>query len=220
MMELFRRAHVGDLSLDSMLSIKNSFASFADGEPFSLNEKDDAETTLYHRIGEGETLREINRLMIVRSSNLATNMLLEVLGAAQITSFMHEIGATGLEVRRGPEDDRAFTLGMNNVATARGLMHIFRLLAEGRVVSPEASAEMVEVLLGQEFIEGIPAGLPSGSRVAHKTGWINRHYHDVGIVFLSDRAPWVLAILTKGLDEATDGPRLVAAISRLVEGST
>src|SRR5579871_1752759 len=183
MLELYRQAEQGILSLEAQRPIKNSFISIADGSSFWLDPADDSEPTLYQRIGEQETLREINRLMIVQSSNLATNLLIELLTAARVTDFMRALGAQDLEILRGPEDNLAYARGMNNVATARGLMHILRLLTEGKVVSAEASKAMVEVLLGQQFNEGIPAGLPTGMPVAHKNGWNDHLYHDAGIVF-------------------------------------
>lgn len=216
MMELYRQADQGAFTLDTPLRIKNSFASIIDASPFALNPADDSETSLYRRIGERETLREINRLMITQSSNLATNLLVELLTAGRITAYMAELGAADLQVLRGPEDNRAYALGRNNVATARGLMHVLRLLTEGSVVSAKASGEMIDVLLGQRYNEGIPAGLPSNIPVAHKTGWNDRLYHDAGIVFPSGRAPFVLVVLTRGLEEEIRAPELVAGISRLV----
>ena len=192
MMELYRQARSGGLPLDSRLPIKNAFHSIVDGSSFSLAPEDDAETSLYARIGETETLRELCRLMIVRSGNLATNLLIEALGAGNVTDFMHALGAPSLQVVRGTYDTLAVEQGRNNVATARGLDHILTRLAEGSVVSADASREMVEILLAQQFNEGIPAGiLPTldGAKVAHKTGWIDRHYHDAAIIFPPGRAP-------------------------------
>lgn len=216
MMELYRQAHEGRVDLDSRLIIKNQFASLVEGSPFSVDAADDSEQSLYRRLGESETLRELNRLMIVLSSNLATNLLVEVVSAARVTEFMAELGAPDLKVLRGPEDNRAYALGMNNVATARGLMQILLRLAEGSVVSEKASREMIDVLLGQQFNEGIPAGLPEGIPVAHKTGWNSRLYHDAGIVFPPDRAPFVLTIMTRGLPEETEAPHLAASVTRLL----
>jgi beta-lactamase class A len=219
MMELFRQAHLGSLSLDAKLPIKNSFTSIADGAPFALFREDDSEQGLYDLIDEVETIREINRLMIVQSSNLATNLLIEKLNPAKVTSFMKELGAPGLQVLRGPEDNRAYALGMNNAATANGMGQILRLLAQGEVVSQEASAAMIEVLLGQQFSEGIPAGLPPETRIAHKTGWNHLLYHDASIVFPRARSPFVLVVLTQGLPEDSAAPKLVSRISSLFASS-
>lgn len=201
MMEVFRQAEAGRLSLDECIPITNSFASIADGSSFSLAVEDDAEQTLYPRIGESETIAELTRLMIVRSSNLATNILLERVDTESVDGFVQELGIQGVTVRRGVEDKAAFRLGMNNSATARGLTQTMKLIAEKKVVSPQASQAMIEILLGQEFNESIPALLPGSVNVAHKTGWTDDVYHDTGIVYPEGRDAYVLTIMTKGFTE-------------------
>lgn len=216
MLEAFHRAALGDLSLDASIPVVNSFTSLADGSSFSNLSLDDAETSLYTRVGGTESLRELVRLMIVRSSNLATNILIQLLGAEQVTAYLRQCGIEGVTVRRGPEDNAAFALGINNAATARGLMQMMALIGSGRVVSAGASREMEAILLGQEFNEGLPAGLPAGTPAAHKTGWNDRLYHDFGILRPADRAPYVLAVMTEGFQHQEEAHSCVAAVSRLV----
>jgi len=201
MMEVFRESYEGQYSLQDQIEIFNSFTSIADGSKYSLDINDDSETSLYARIGESESVRELTRLMIVRSSNLATNILMEKVGAKSVNTYLKELGIQGVEVVRGIEDNVAFRLGMNNSATARGLTHMMRLIAEGKVVSQEASNEMIQIMLGQEFNESIPALLPKSAKVAHKTGWTGEFYHDTGIVFPEERAPYAISILTRGFSE-------------------
>jgi beta-lactamase class A len=214
MMEVYRQADAGKLSLDDRLPIRNSFASIADGSPYSLDPKDDSELTLYERVGQEATVRELVRLMITESSNLATNLLIERVSAASTTAFMESLGAGSVRVLRGVEDDKAYARGMNNVATARGLMTILVRLAERSVVSEEASDEMLGVLRGQKFREGIPAGLPPGTSVAHKTGSFRGVYHDIAVVEPPGRKPFVLVVLTRGIDDEAAAHRLVAEIAR------
>ncbi|MFT3895572.1 MAG: serine hydrolase [Anaerolineales bacterium] len=218
LMEVFHQAQAGTFSLDNKIEIINSFTSIADGSPYSLNVIDDAEVTLYPRIGEMERIRELARLMIVRSSNLATNILIEKVGANHVNSFVQSLGITGVTVRRGVEDNVAYRLGLNNSASARGLTQSMRLLAEGKAVSEKASQEMIDILLGQEFNESIPAMLPDSARVAHKTGWTGIVYHDTGIIFPQGRKPYAISIMTRGFaeerpDEAHD---CMANISKIV----
>jgi beta-lactamase class A len=215
MFEVYHQAGQSLLSLDDSIPIVNEFTSLADGSAYSLSEEDDSEATLYRRLGQTVSLRELVFLMITQSSNFATNLLIERVKAERATSFMRELGAEDILVLRGLEDDRAFALGMNNVASAYGLMHLLQGLAEGRVVSRTASDEMIQVLLAQAFNEGIPAGLPTGMRVAHKTGWIPGIYHDAGIVFPEARKPFCLVVMTRGIVDKLDAHALVAAISRL-----
>jgi beta-lactamase class A len=218
MMEVFHQAQAGSFSLDDQIEIINSFASIADGSSFSLKANDDSETTLYPRIGEMESVREIVRLMIVRSSNLATNILMEKVGAENVNAFVQALGIESVTVRRGVEDNVAFRFGLNNSATARGLTQTMRLLAEGKVVSKQASDEMIGILLGQEFNESIPALIPNLVKVAHKTGWNGDIYHDTGIIFPAGRNPYVLSIMTHGFteDTASHAHHCMATISRII----
>ncbi len=201
MMEVFRQGNEGLLSLQDRIPIVNAFTSIADGSRYSLDVMDDAETTLYPRIGETETIGELTRLMIVRSSNLATNILLEKIGTKNVDDFIQSLGIEGVTVQRGVEDDVAFHLGINNSATARGLTQTMNLIARKRVVSQQASEQMIDIMLGQEFNESIPALLPNHVKVAHKTGWTGNVYHDTGIVYPEDRRPYALSIMTRGFKE-------------------
>ncbi len=216
MMEAFHQAEEGAFSLDDTLVIKNRFHSIADGTLFSLRPEDDGETDLYNHIRKRLPIRDLITRMIIRSSNLATNLVIEKVGARQVTQFMYELGVPDLLVLRGPEDNRAFAMDLNNSASARGLMRILVALAEGKVVSPSASQEMVAILKQQRYNEGIPARLPLGVDVAHKTGWNEKMYHDAAIVYPPGRTPYVLVILSKGLEELDEAPALVAELSYTV----
>jgi beta-lactamase class A len=218
MMEVFRQANEGLFSLEDWLPVMNSFTSIADGSKFSVDAAEDSEQSLYPRLDETESIHELIRLMIVRSSNLATNILIEKIGAHKVNEFVHVLGIEGVEIRRGVEDNAAFRLGMNNSATARGLTQTMDLIARRKVVSEHASQQMIDILLGQEFNESIPALLPNFIRVAHKTGWTGSVYHDTGIVYLNNREPYVLTIMTQGFTEAAenDAHACMAKISRRI----
>jgi beta-lactamase class A len=218
MMEVFRQAEDGLLSLEDHLPIFNSFTSIADGGKFLLDAEDDSETTLYPRIGESESIFELTRLMIVRSSNLATNILLEKIGTKNVNDFIQALDIEDVTVMRGVEDKAAYRLGVNNSATARGLTQTMKLIAEKKVVSKQASETMIEILLGQELNESIPARLPKSVKVAHKTGWTGDVYHDTGILFPEDRKPYVLSIMTRGFaeDRADEAYACMADISRTI----
>ena len=218
MMEVFHQANGGSFSLDDRLQIINSFTSIADGSKFSLDVNDDSETTLYSRLGETESINELTRLMIVRSSNLATNILIEKVRTQNVNSFLRTLGIEGVSVRRGVEDNAAFRLGMNNSASARGLTQTMKLIAEGKVVSKRISEKMIEILLKQEFNESIPALLPKSARVAHKTGWTGEFYHDTGIVFPENRKPYAISIMTRGFSEDNEkaAHECMATVSKMI----
>jgi len=216
MMEVFREARQDRLSLDDQTVVKNEFASIVDGSAYALFAEDDSEKTLYDRIGQPLPIRDLVRLMITVSSNLATNILLEQVSPERTTDFMRELGIDAVIVRRGVEDNKAYRLGLNNSATARGLMQILLRLAKGEVVSPQDSDEMIEILSGQQFNEMIPAQLPADVRVAHKTGWTADYYHEAGIVYPPNGSPFVLAIMTKGFGEEEEANSFVAGLAKTI----
>jgi beta-lactamase class A len=218
MMEIFHQAAAGKLSLDQRIPIKNDFASIVDGSHYSLSPDSDSEQTLYTRVGQSETVRELMRLMIIVSSNLATNLLIELVTPDRVMDLMRAVGAKNIRVLRGVEDGKAFQKGLNNTTTARDLMIILRRIAERRAVSAKASDEMIKIMLDQRFNEGIPAGLPHEARVSHKTGSITKVNHDAAIVYPPDRKPYVLVVLTRGLEDEKAAHKLIADISRTIYG--
>ena len=220
MMEIFRQAAAGKISLDQRIPVKNDFASIVDGSHYSLTPDSDSDQSLYTKIGQSETIRDLIRLMITVSSNLATNILIERVNAERVMELMHTIGANDIRVLRGVEDGKAFQKGLNNTTTARDLMIILRRIAERRAVSGKASDEMVKVMLAQKFNEGIPAGLPPNVKVSHKTGSITKINHDAAIVYPPGRKPYVLVVLTRGIEDEKRAHSLIADISRVVYETT
>ncbi len=217
MIELFRQAETGALKLDEPLTIRNEFRSIVDGSPYKLSEGDDSDREVYANVGKEMSLRALNEAMITVSSNFATNLLIERLDVQKIRQTVTRLGADGMQVLRGVEDSKAFEKGMNNSTTARGLLVLLEKLGRGEAVSKIADAEMVDVLARQKFRDAIPAGLPAGTRVAHKTGNITRIHHDAAIVY--GPKPYVLVVLVRGIqDQKVSGP-LIASISREVWGS-
>ncbi|HEX9083872.1 MAG TPA: serine hydrolase [Gemmatimonadaceae bacterium] len=216
MIELFRRANTGSFRMNQGLLLVNQFASIVDGSLYALDSNSDSDTTLYHRIGERVRVDTLLRLMITRSSNFATNTLITLVGADAVTRTMRSLGAQRIQVLRGVEDGRAFDKGLNNTTTARDLGIILRAIEEGRAASPAATREMLGILMAQEFNEKIPAGLPPGTRVAHKAGEITAVSHDAAIVYPPGRKPYVLVVLTRGIADGVKSSKLIADISAIV----
>lgn len=216
LLEAFREADAGGLALDDSVVVSNEFTSIADGSRYALSAADDSDSTLYAMVGQKTTVRELLRLMIVRSSNLATNNLLSLIPASRVRATMAAIGAPDMNVLRGVEDIPAFRRGMNNTTTARALATVLAAIARCSAASRVSCDAMVNILAGQEFNDMIPAGLPPGTRVAHKTGWITGIQHDGAIVYPPGRPPYVLVILTRGFPERDTALRLGADISRMV----
>jgi beta-lactamase class A len=216
MIEYFRGLDAGRLKRDQELALDTVFKSIVDGSPYALNAGVDSDSSVFARVGQRVPLRWLVERMIVRSSNLATNALIEMLDAKRIQATAESLGTTGMKVLRGVEDGKAFQQGLNNQTTARDLATLLEAIETGNAASRASCREMIDILLKQEFNEEIPAGLPAGTRVAHKTGWITGVTHDAAIVYPPGRRPYVLVVLTKGIRERPEAQRLIADVSRLV----
>jgi len=196
------------------------FPSLVDGSPFDVDKADDSDSTLYGRVGRPASVRDLLELMITRSSNLATNILVERVGAGRAQASARALGAWSIQVLRGVEDGKAYRAGLNNTTTARDLGVLLAAIAQNRAASPASCREMLRILEAQEFNEGIPVGLPPGTRVAHKTGWIGEVvYHDAAVVYRSSGGSYVLVVLTGGIKQDSVAHNLVADLSRLVYGA-
>jgi beta-lactamase class A len=214
MIEMYRQSRAGFFKLDDRIPVTNTFRSIVDGSPYVLDPADDSDTEMYKRLGQRVTYRELCEAMITVSSNLAANILIERLGPRKIQVTADMLGALGMHIMRGVEDSKAFERGLNNTTSARALLTLMERIALGQAVDKPASAEMVAVLKRQKFNDRIPAGLPPGTAVAHKTGEITKIQHDAAIVFAP--RPFALVVLVRGLDDAKKGSALAAEIARVV----
>lgn len=212
MIELFGQAQAGRLKLDDEVLVTNSFHSIVDGSPYELSASEDSDGDTYKAIGKPLSLRALCETMITASGNLAANVLVERLGAKNIQATTDRLGASGMQVLRGVEDQKAFDKGLNNTTDAAALATLFEKLARGQVVNREASGEMIAILKRQKHNEGIPSGLPAGIVVAHKTGEITRIHHDAGVVYA--KRPYVLVVLVRGIDDQAASGRFIADVSR------
>lgn len=211
---VFAAIHAGTISLDSRVHVRNRFVSVANGRAFRVDGSRDADASVHLQIGKTMRVRELARQMIVTSSNLATNLLVDLVGLDELQATLDRFEIAGVDLHRGVEDEAAYEAGISNRVTAMGLVSILRLIEEG-ALSREASRGMLDILHSQEFRSGIPAGLPSEARVANKTGEISTVAHDAGLVYLPNREPYSIAILTEWSPSVTSGRRdTLAAISR------
>jgi beta-lactamase class A len=212
---VFRAADEGRLRLDDSLHVRNRFISVADGSPFHLSRDSDAMPELYKRIGRVAKISELAEGMIVASSNLATNLLLDYVTVEYARNVLRNAQVDGVELRRGVEDHAAHEKGINNQVTANGLLRLLSAL-RGDFLSAKSKEQAIGILLEQRFDSMIPAGLPAHAVVAHKTGEISTACHDMGIVYLPEREPYLAVILTE-FDSDRDGRReTVAAISEAI----
>lgn len=214
MIEVFKQAAEGKLKLTDSILVKNEFKSLADGSSFKLDIDRDGGESLYKSIGGKMSIYDLVYDMITVSSNLATNILIELVEAKNVSKTMRQLGANKIKVMRGVEDMKAYDLGMNNTTTALDLLIIFEKIANSEIISAEACREMIKILADQKFNEVIPAHLPGNIKVAHKTGSVDGVQHDSGIIILPDGEKYVLVLLTKNLESNSEAIKVLANVSK------
>jgi beta-lactamase class A len=216
MIELYKQAYEGIFSLEDPVLVKTEFSSIVDGSPYEMDISDDSETFLYEKVGSMIPMKQLIYEMITKSSNLATNILIEVADAKKVTLSMRDLGAPDIEVLRGVEDIKAYEKGLSNTTTAYDLMKIYEAIGKEGIISAEVCSEMTEILLDQQFNEIIPALLPEDVNVAHKTGSITGVQHDSGIIILPNGHKYILILLSKDLESREKGIQTLSKISQLV----
>lgn len=158
------------------------------------------------------TLRDLVELMIVLSDNSATNILIDRLGIARVNATLEAEGLKVTRLRRKLFDKAGMEAGLSNHVCAREIGLLLERMYAGTLVSPEASAQMLEILRNQKLNGKMPFFLkPRGIACAHKTGEDDGITHDVGVVYA--RRPFVLCMLS----EETDVPafeRLIQDVAR------
>ncbi|MFI6230768.1 serine hydrolase [Micromonospora echinospora] len=219
---LYRAAEAGVLDPDTPVPVHNDFPSaHPDGPRFSLTPHYDNDNAVWDRLDRTATLRWLAERMIVRSSNLATNILLGHVGLPAVAEVWALAGARHSVTGRGIEDYTARAAGITNLVTAADLAALLGALATGAtrpgpIATPANCATMLDVLRAQEFREDLPAGLPAGVPIAHKNGWVTGVRHGVGVVLPHDAPPYVLAVCTTTDLTDPDACRLLADISARV----
>lgn len=210
---VYSAIHRGVLKPNDRLHVRNRFHGALDGLPFRVRADRDSSPAVHSATGKTMRVCTLARHMIVTSSNLAANLLLDIIGLSEVQTALDHINVTGVDIVRGVEDERAWEAGLNNRVTARGLLHLLRVISEEHAFSAESSQHMMEIMHAQEFRSGIPGRLPREVRVANKTGSISTVAHDAGIVFVPGRKPYVLVILTAWPSGGTGRSEIIATIS-------
>lgn len=215
MLELFKKVKDREISLDDFLLVKNEFHSIVDCSIFSLDVKDENDDKLYSKLGQKVKIYDLVYDMITVSSNLATNVLLQIVEPEAITQTLRDYGIYNTKVLRGVGDLKAFEFGLNNITTADDLLKIFKLIAHKEIIDDFLCDEMIKILSEQKVRDKIPRYLPQNVVVAHKTGSISRVEHDSGIIFLPDGRKYVLVVLTKDFEDPNFAKNIIANISKV-----
>jgi beta-lactamase class A len=216
MIELFKQASEGKFKLEDSILVKNEFRSIVDSSTYSMDLGEDSQKGLYGLINRKSTIYNLMNEMIIRSSNLATNILIDLVDAKKVTATMRKLGAERMEVLRGVEDLKAFELGLSNSTSALDLMIIMQRIAQYEAGSKADCESMISIMKGQKFGKIIPFHLPKNVEIAHKTGSITALHHDAGIVYLPDGRAYVLVLLSKNLGDFDEGTSRLAEVSKLV----
>ena len=212
---LYRAAERRELRLDDEIEVRAVLGSVVPGRTYETTQEYDNDDEPWERLGGTATLRWLGSRAIVRSSNLATNLLLDTLGLDAVNAVYDDVGAVGCRVRRGIQDLPGSEKGARNKVDADGLARVLTAVARHDVATPATCAATERVLAACEHRDGIAAGIPAGNYLAHKTGWIDDVCHDVALVRPVGERPFVLCVLTGApLDEGA-GHRLVADVARV-----
>jgi beta-lactamase class A len=191
-----RLAERGELDLDRTVVVHDDFDSLVPGRRFTMDPAEDSDPETWAAVGNAVPLRELVERMVTVSGNLATDLVLEQVGPAEVATVLELAGCSPRTVLpRGIEDYPARDAGLDNLVTADDLARVMVALADGRLTGSAAGAECERILRAQTYRAGIPAGLPEGLEVGNKTGWIDGVNHDVALVRAPGLPPTGLAVL-------------------------
>ena len=214
MLEVVKLISENIFSFDDRIPITNRFRSVVDQSFYSI--EDDTDELTYTELGKSLSIKELIVRMIRVSSNIATNILIDLIDITSLSQTLRSLNVKHATVLRGVEDLKAFEAGLNNTITSSDMALIFHALLEGRIISREYDDVMIDILLSQKLNEMIPAGLPNGTAIAHKTGEITEIHHDAGIVYPNDGPPFVLVILIEGIAQKLKSAQLGKELTDLV----
>jgi beta-lactamase class A len=193
LVEVIKQYRSGLISLDDPIQIRQD--QWADGSG-----------VLQARIGERIPVRELLRLMIAESDNIAALALMDLVGVDNINRTMQSIGLEWTKV----QDRRANNL--LHVTTARDMGMLMDVLATGQLVDRETSEETIRLLELKQAQNWLDDRLPWFTRVAHKWGELPSVRHDAGILF-TPRSTFVVVVMTQGADVASSSD-VIRSVSR------
>ncbi len=185
MYEVFRQERLGRLTFDTVLTVTERAASLSLGLSTPA-------------AGTRITVRQALERMIQVSDNTCAVLLGDYVGWTRMRDALREIDIRDTEF--WPEVE----------TTAEDVARLLYLIGTDQAVDREASEDMLDILLGQQWNDRLPKGLPPNVRIGHKTGEYDGYLHDAGIV-CAPFGRYVIAVLSQG-----GSPRVFAELARLV----
>jgi beta-lactamase class A len=192
---LYRAAEAGTLDPAAAVPVVDEFDSAATGAGrFRCQREYDGDEAVWLRLGATAPLDWLADRMITRSSNLATNLVLAEIGLPAVGRAWTAAGARHSVTARGIDDSAARQAGLENLVTATDLAGLLAAIGTHRVAGAASCAAMLDILMRQQRREDLAAGLPPGTRVAHKNGWVRWVRHGAGLVLPEDAPPYTIAV--------------------------
>jgi beta-lactamase class A len=203
-----QHAHeAGTLDLDTPVPVTDRFASAAPGAPdYVLARAPEDDPVTWERLGGTAPLRWLAERMIVRSSNLATNIVLAHVGLGSAHREWALAGARHSRIGRGIEDAAARAAGLTNEVTAADLGALM-------TSASEAGGWVMATLEATEDRDDLAAGLPPGTRIAHKSGWVTGVRHGAAVIEPAGGCPYLLVVCTTTALPDVAARRLLARIA-------
>lgn len=212
----YRLADAGVLDLDGGVHVHDEFTAATGAGTFRSTADYDSDPEPWSRLGEDVPLHWLLRRMIVKSSNLATNLVLERIGFGPVRDAWHVVGASQSMVERGIQDHIAREAGHANVVSAADLAALLTAIQQGTAASASACQEMLEILAAQEVTDDVVRGLPQGTRVAHKNGWVEGVRHSSALIYPADAPPYVQVVLVSATIDNAAACDLIAGVTATI----
>jgi len=168
-------------------------------------------------------LHELLRLASVESDGTASDVLLRLVPAPTVQAYLHRIGVDSVRIETTEQAMAADELAQyRNWATPAGAVALLASLQGGKALAPASTTQLLEWLTAaMTGPNRLRAGLPAGTRLAHKTGTdrtrngLTRATNDIGLVTLPDGRHLAIAVFVMdSRAEEADRERLMARVAR------
>jgi len=165
-------------------------------------------------VGSVYTNRELLELLIIHSDNTAAELLVRQLGYEYMRETFTRFGLRETQIHPEGFSLSSRRVKMDNITSPRDMALLLEKIYRGTLVSREASAEMLDILKRQKLRDRLPRYLPTGWKIAHKTGLLRKACHDVGIVY-SPKGEYMICVLTGQDVNYTYAKQFIASVGRI-----